>query len=212
MTVGTRFKEARKAANVSVAEIARLAGMAPNTLYDLERGTQRTTKKIVSIAGILGVRAQWLESGRGPMRESGVGEESPEYLPARRVPLVSWVRAGDFDEAVDSFEPGDAEEWLPCPAPHGPNTYALKVRGDSMTAPYGRTYPDGTVIFVDPDKRSPPNGGRIIAKLNGSAEVTFKCYVHESGRSWLKPLNPQHPPITDEFKIIGTVVGSYIPE
>lgn len=129
-----------------------------------------------------------------------------------RVPLISWVQAGVWSEAVDIYEPGYAEEWLPVFRNGSPHSYALRVQGDSMTAPHGKSYPEGTMIVVDPDQRSPSSGQRIIAKLVGTNAVTFKVFVEEDGRRWLKPLNPQHPPIIDEFRVLGTVVAKYEPE
>lgn len=128
------------------------------------------------------------------------------------LPLISWVRAGDWDVANDYLQPGDAEGWYYCPRPTSQSSYVLKVRGDSMTAPSGakRSYPEGSLIFVDPEKRAPVNGDRIIAKLEGSDEVTFKVYKNEDGRQWLMPLNPQHEPIRDSFKVIGTVIGMWM--
>lgn len=135
-----------------------------------------------------------------------------------RVPLISWVQAGDFIEAADPFAPGDAEAWLDCPVSHSPRAYALRVRGDSMTAPTGnvRTYPEGCIIFVDPELRSPRNGQRIIAALEGDGDgstsdhqVTFKVYKNEDGRQWLQPLNPSHEPIRKPFRVLGTVIGKW---
>lgn len=130
---------------------------------------------------------------------------------AGEVPLISWVAAGAWDEAVDNFQPGDADEWVPCVRKHSRYTYALRVKGDSMTAPHGntRSYPEGCIIFVDPARKLPANGERIIAKLEGSAEVTFKTYKEEDGRRWLQPLNPSHEPIRDPFKVLGTVIGKW---
>ena len=128
------------------------------------------------------------------------------------VPLISWIQAGEWSSAEDSFRPvGDAEKWLPCIVGHGDKSYALRVRGDSMTAPGGnsRTYPAGCIIFVDPARNSPNNGERVIAKLQGSDEVTFKVYKNEDGRQWLQPLNPSHEPIRDEFNVLGTVIGKW---
>lgn len=127
------------------------------------------------------------------------------------VPLISWVQAGDWNGAEDPMHPGDAERWMDCPVTHSERTYALRVRGDSMTAPHGnsRSYPEGCIVFVDPMRKSPVNGARIIAKLDGSDEVTFKIFKQEDGRIWLQPINPMHQPIVDHFRVLGTVIGKW---
>lgn len=126
------------------------------------------------------------------------------------VPLISWVQAGQWEEAVDTFQPGDAEAWISTLKNVSARAYALRVRGDSMTAPYGKSYPEGALIVVEPERCMPVNGDRIIAKLEGSNEVTFKVYKEDAGRRWLAPLNPQHPAIMEPFRVLGTVVGMWI--
>lgn len=154
-----------------------------------------------------GYRSAWLVSGRGPKLVSDNTEPGPALY--SEVPLISWVQAGDWEQATDPLLPGDAEQWLPCPRQHSDRTFALRVRGDSMTAPYGRSYPEGCIVFVDPERRMPVNGERVIAKLAGTQDVTFKVYKEEDGRRWLMPLNPAHQPIRDEFRVIGTVIGKW---
>jgi SOS-response transcriptional repressor LexA len=126
------------------------------------------------------------------------------------IPLISWVRAGQFCEVIDQFQPGDAEDWLPCSKKYGKHAYALRVEGDSMVSPYPgtRSYPPGFIIFVDPD-RDITNGCRVIAKLPDSNEATFKVYSEDGGQRFLKPLNPQYPIIemTESMILCGVVVG-----
>lgn len=128
-----------------------------------------------------------------------------------KVPLVSWVQAGAWCEACTPVDVSEVERWLDCPVPHSKSTFVLRVRGDSMTAPTGnaRTYPEGCLIFVDPERRAPVNGDRIVACLVGSNEVTFKVFKDEDGRRWLQPLNPSHEPIRQPFKVLGTVIGKW---
>lgn len=130
-----------------------------------------------------------------------------------RIPLISWVQAGAFCNAVDLFEPGDAEEWLPAIQSLGPHAYALRVKGDSMTAAHGLSYPEGVIVFVDPDAPV-TNGCRVIAKLPSSDAATFKVYAEDAGQRFLKPLNPQYPtiPMTPDMQLCGVVRGTYRPE
>lgn len=128
-----------------------------------------------------------------------------------KVPLISWVKAGTWDEAAEPFELGDAEKWMDCPVKYSKATYALRVHGDSMTAPSGnsRTYPKGCIIFVDPERCSPDNGDLVIAKLKGTSKVMLKVDKNEESRQWLQPLNPSHEPIREEFKILRTVLEKW---
>jgi SOS-response transcriptional repressor LexA len=132
------------------------------------------------------------------------------------VPLISWVRAGQWCEAVDQFEPGYAEQWIPFTKPVGTNAFALKVEGDSMVSPYPgmRSYPPGTIIIVDPDAQV-YSGRRVVAKLADTNEVTFKEYAEDGGRRYLKPLNPQYPTLDiTNLPVVfcGVVVGSVTEE
>lgn len=110
-----------------------------------------------------------------------------------RVPLISWVQAGAWCETVDMFEPGDAEEWLPCPVKHGDRTFVLIVRGPSMFNPHGNhSFKDGDMIFVDPDRQA-ENGSLVVVRLDDAKEATFKKLVIEGESRHLQALNPAWP-------------------
>lgn len=218
--------------------LARAMDESPQTLNNWEsRGVSK--KGMLKAQLRLQISANWIETGEGLMFVLNLTKESDERNASREpqanygipdflrrhlddsantepgpevrglVPLISWVTAGAFDSANDPLPPGEAEDWLPMPKKNGKHTYALRVRGDSMTAPHGKSYPDGCIIFVDPEKRSPVTGDRIIAKLEGTDEVTFKQFVSDAGRVWLKPLNTQYPAIHDEFRVLGTIIGKW---
>lgn len=146
---------------------------------------------------------------RGYFDEKAVANTAPAPDIRQGVPLISWIQAGNWNEASDPLQPGDFQAWVPSVRAHSKSAYALRVRGDSMTAPYGKSYPEGCIIIVEPEDRSPNNGQRVIAKLDGTDEVTFKVYKEEDGRKWLQPLNPTHLPIRDPFRVLGTVVGKW---
>jgi len=179
---------------------------------------------MVAICSWLKVRREWLEYGVLPKKQTGetnvrdlaigvgvennVSEINNEF---GKVPLISWVQAGAWCEAVCNIDSCDAEMWLSCPVSISKSGYALKVVGDSMTNPApGRSYPAGCIIFVDPEIEC-RTGDRVIARLSRTDEVTFKVLVEDAGRQYLRPINPQYPviAITEETHICGKVVGAF---
>ncbi len=128
-----------------------------------------------------------------------------------RVPLISWVAAGAWCEAADIYNVGDAEEWLSCPVRHGPRTYALRVRGESMRNPGNKpSFEDGDIIFVDPD-RGASHKSLVITKLDQSNEVTFKRLLIDGTNWYLEALNPSWPnriiPIQADAHVCGVVIA-----
>lgn len=127
-----------------------------------------------------------------------------------RVPLISWVQAGTWQLITDSFSPGDADEWLSCPVAHGPRTFVLRVRGESMFNPHGRpSFQEGDLIFVDPDEQS-KNGSLVVVRLDNEKEATFKKLVIEGDKKYLRALNPAWPEpiihVDDDATICGVVI------
>lgn len=131
-----------------------------------------------------------------------------------RVPLISWVIAGNLEEIQDMYQPGEADEWVETTeAKPGKNSFALRVSGDSMTSPYPGdiSFPDGTIIVVDPS-RACDAGDFVIAKDVATQQATFKRLVHDGGRWFLKPLNPAYPIIEIDdpaLRTIGRVIESH---
>lgn len=172
------------------------------------------TKRIAEIASVIGTTTEELLNAPGGLvTEQQIDYHKSEIAVARSVmvPLISWVRAGAFCNSETQVTPHDCE-MIPCPNQGASGrTFALRVVGDSMTAPYGRTYPEGTIIFVDPEKVA-ESRMRVVAKTDQG--YTFKqLEENELGQRYLKPLNPHHQPIFDGgIEICGVVIGSYMPE
>lgn len=122
-------------------------------------------------------------------------------------PVISWVAAGEWAEAIEPFAPGNADHYeISDYEAKGP-AFWLEVKGDSMTAPTGTSITEGMMILVDTEAEA-RSGKLVIAKLTDSNEATFKKLVEDAGRRFLKPLNPEYPMIqvNGNCKIIGVVV------
>lgn len=125
-----------------------------------------------------------------------------------RVPLISWVQAGEWSEIINNFLPGEAEEWRLTAANVSKNAFSLRVKGDSMTNPYGTpSIPDGSIIIVDPNVQH-QNKSIVVARLEDNSEATLKMLVVDGNQQFLKPLNPAYPiiAINGNCHIVGTAV------
>jgi SOS-response transcriptional repressor LexA len=179
----------------------RVEDFSPRLASELGASGSAVFKRDPNLKPVVGFRR--LEPNTGPAPEN-----------RGNIPLISWVQAGSFQEATEAYAPGMAEAYLPCPTPHGPWTFALRVRGQSMFNPNSpRSFHEGEIIYCDPDREA-DNGSLVVVKLIEEQEATFKQLVVEGSRRYLKALNPQWPEpyieIDGEAEIVGVVIGKYV--
>jgi SOS-response transcriptional repressor LexA len=167
---------------------------------------------IEKIADTTGYSKDWIWCGKGDrlqkddkshpkINTQGNITEGPRVT--RSVPLISFVQAGDWTEAVEEFSPEDAEEFLPVTSSVGPRTFGLRVVGNSMEPEFWA----GEIVIVDPD-RDAETGSFVVAKINHD-EATFKQLIKDGGSVFLRPLNNAYP-VMDvtgrDLRIVGRVV------
>ncbi|BFT63244.1 S24 family peptidase [Pseudomonas moorei] len=206
-----RVKAARKHAKLTQGQLGQLVGIDQASVSDLERGRSQRSSYNATIAKACGVSALWLESGEGEMlagKEStpNIGE-ARHQVESYRYPVISWVAAGAWAEAVEPYPAGFSDRYEFSEYDSKGPAFWLEVKGDSMTSPVGHSVTEGTLILVDTEAEAAP-GKLVIAKLPESNEATFKKLVNDGGRLYLKPLNPSYPiEVFDErCRIVGVVV------
>jgi len=134
------------------------------------------------------------------------GVDLPTF-PSHPIPVISWVAAGKFYETIDIWPPGISGEGEPVYSRKrvSKNTFALRVKGDSM-AP---RFHDGDIIIVDPSLRC-DTGCFCVVKIN--EEVTFKKFYENETEIRIISLNEKYPEMVIKkgspvaFKVIGKVV------
>lgn len=207
--LGDRLKEAREAAGLSQGQLADAAGVSQSTIGNIEAGIRKQPRELLSIAAVVKVRPEWLKTGKGPRELPSANVEDAERR--KRVPLISWVKAGHFGDVEDHYEPGDAPEWVDVYDTNpGDPSFALRVVGESMTSPIpgALSFPEGTIIVVDPTQGGAA-GDFVVAKDIATQKATFKKLVTDSGRWYLRPLNPAFPTVEIDdpsVRVIGRVI------
>lgn len=209
MHIGDRVYSEMSAKGWSEGELARQAGVTQPTVHRIITGESKAPKRdnVERIAKALKVSSKWLWDG--------IVEKSPESNLAAtdqprlsyRYPVISWVSAGSWQEAVQPYPDGYSDTYEFSEYDSKGPAFWLKVKGDSMTAASGQTIAEGTLILVDTEAEAAP-GKLVVAKLPDSNEATFKKLVSDGGRLYLKPLNSAYP--TEAFgencRIVGVVV------
>lgn len=197
--------------------VGRVIGASPQQVKNWEsRGI--SYRGLVEAARMLGCSIKWLETGEGDMTDFvgfpgaiQLDNASPSPVLSKKIPIISWVRAGMFDDATDLYLPGEADEWIRAESSNpGAHAFALIIEGDSMTAPIGspHSFPDGCKIIVDPD-RSPKAGDYVVAKDVTTQKATFKKLTTDGSRWYLKPLNTSYPLIEIDdpsLRVIGVAI------
>jgi SOS-response transcriptional repressor LexA len=200
--------------NIKQKDIITATGASKGTVSQWVNGiSEPSGGYLVKLAEFLQTSERWLSKGEGVADKPGRYESniSDAMDIQGAVPIISWVVAGKWTEAAMQSLSEDTE-YIPCPRTHSQETYALRVEGESMRSPSGRSYPDGMIIFVDPQLRCASPGQRVIARLTDTDHVTFKQLASDGTRHYLMPLNPKFEPMFEEFEILGTVIGAYQPE
>ena len=144
---------------------------------------------------------------KGFIKRAWNRSRSMELVPSRvgtraiDLPLLGNVAAGAPIEAVVSAETVSVPEDLVGKA----DTYALRVRGDSMIDEQIR---DGDLVIVE-DRKTANDGEMVIALLEGQ-DVTLKKFYRENGHVRLQPANETIQPLivdATQIQIQGVVVG-----
>lgn len=204
-SIGQRLKRFRENRHLSQLKLAELVGWGSQSrIGNYESGSRKiSVDDAILLADALGVTPSELLFGEHANVIPVIDNRMEKYFP-----IISWVSAGSWNEAVEPYSLKDLEKSMST-SNVSENSFWLKVVGNSMTSPVGLSVPEGMLILVDPNKE-PANGKLVVAKLENENEATFKKLVIDSGKKYLTPLNPnwpvQHIEINGNCRIVGVVV------
>ncbi len=120
---------------------------------------------------------------------------------AKEIPIVGRVRAGApilAEENIDGFLPVASD------LARGKETFALKVKGDSMIED---GILDGDLVIIR--RQDTAENGDIVCALIGN-EATLKRFYRKGNEVALRPSNKNYDPIVvskGEFRILGKATG-----
>jgi phage repressor protein C with HTH and peptisase S24 domain len=130
-----------------------------------------------------------------------IEHEKLPLAPGRLVPVINKVSAGyptDFNDL--DYPVGIADDYIRCPDLHDPNTFAVRVVGDSMEPKFH----EGDIVIFSPATEV-HNGDDCFVRFAMPHETTFKRVFFESdNKIRLQPRNEKYSPtIVDGKRING---------
>lgn len=172
-------------------------------------------ESLKKLEDILKTNSDWILHGKGnpEARYVLVQPDSQEFkaisLSTKRIPVISWVQAGAWNDIGCDDPAMTCTEWMETSSGVSEHAFALIVRGDSMTnSSNPRSIQDGAKVVVEPifDPEQ-LNRKIVVAMLEGSSEATIKEFIQDGPVKFLKPLNPAYPSmqINGNCRIVGVV-------
>ncbi len=215
-TSGERIRARRNQFELTVKAVADYAGVKPPTVSQWESDLMIPKgKSMKRLEEILKTNSDWILYGKGnpEARYVLVQPDSQEFkaisLSTKRIPVISWVQAGAWNDTGCDDPAMTCTEWMETSSGVSEHAFALIVRGDSMTNPNNpRSIQDGAKVVVEPifDPEQ-LNRKIVVAMLEGSSEATIKEFIQDGPVKFLKPLNPAYPSmqINGNCRIVGVV-------
>lgn len=184
MSIHTLIREKRRLLGLSEQQFADAVGVSRGAVQQWEKpdGTAPKRANQPRVAELLGISVAELVSGDSRM-SLGLDVRA-------EIPLISEVEAGNYT-VIDNFKPRGGFETVPVTVPVRRHTFALRVHGDSMVGSTGDSFPEGSILVVEPELTAEP--GDYVIVLNSKNETTFKQLVKDGADYYLKPLNTRYP-------------------
>jgi len=184
MSIHTLIREKRRLLGLSEQQFADAVGVSRGAVQQWEKpdGTAPKRANQPRVAELLGISVAELVSGDSRM---SLGIDVRD-----EVPLISEVEAGNYT-VIDNFKPRGGFEMVPVTVPVKRHTFALRVHGDSMVGSIGDSFPEGSILVVEPELNAEP--GDYVIVLNSKNQTTFKQLVKDGADYYLKPLNTRYP-------------------
>ncbi len=203
---GEHFKAWRQARGVSAYRMAKLTGVHPSFISNIESNRRAMSESYMQKLAAVPefqlsyetLRAWKLQTEYAPQELQaalGLPETDPMKDPLNvsaleglyRIPLKMTVAAGGLSPK-DAFEEPVYIDWYGIQT-LSTDLFCIQVKGDSMWPPV----PDGAMLLVR-EVHHLKSGEKYVVET-ADAQMTFKLIQFDQNGARLLPLNPEHPPI-----------------
>lgn len=204
MNLGMHIKILRKAKGWSQLQLSKKTSISRARIAQIE--TNPTTKvkseTMFSLANAFNMSVDQLSSN-ALFKEGGV--DGLEIRPVtKKVPVIKWNQINHSKE-----QRMESDKWIGTPLEIADSAFALEVEGNAMTSSAGISFPNGSIIYINPAAEH-KNGDKVVTAHKKSGVGVFRTYINEAGQKMLLAQNPQYPTLNmSDYVVIGVVVGCF---
>lgn len=198
-TIAERIKQARLLRGLSQGDLAAKVGVRQSAIGNIESGTRRRPRDLVSIASALSVSPEWLETGKG--------EEPAVHLPASGGTIA--ITPLDESTVIKDCKNIQWEDLLKLlnAGDRVPSRFVLPMPDESMSP----TTPQGTLLVLERDTPPTPGHGVLIRDAHGIHYI--RRYQQASAGRWqAQAANPAYATLQndqDSLTIVAVVTGRF---
>jgi transcriptional regulator with XRE-family HTH domain len=139
--LGKFMKEKRESMDLSLRDASKLSGVSHTHIRDIENG-----RSIPSFEMALKFLEVYMVDIGEFLKQTGnlpPNVEPERVRESKRLPIISWTQAGNWQEICDTSQYGDHGEYVETDAK---GVFALRVRGDNMETEFH----EGDIIVINP--------------------------------------------------------------
>ncbi|MGO1615681.1 MAG: XRE family transcriptional regulator [Halomonas sp.] len=219
-TIGERLRQLMEEQGIGENELARRSKVPQPTIHRILKGVSNSPRisNLEKLAASLGTTASFLAHGGGSQDLVGLSDTGMPGMmiggaalasavsarpnrapPPPRLwsyPILTWSEAMQASR-LEVTAPGEKDQFESSDYLKSGMAFWLKMCGDAMAAPIGvsPSLPEGTLVLLDTGLQAVP-GKLVLVELPDSSKPTLRMLIEESGRRYLKPLNPAYPLIS----------------
>lgn len=199
-TLSDRLNHAISVIGISQAELARLINVKPQTIQYLSKQKAEWSKFTFELAHALGVRVEWLATGKGEMLPPQNRNATPEL----RVPILTVQQVKELNRDIVVLDLSSYDEWLVTSSKVSGQAFAMRIFDHSMWP----RFDENTIIILDPQHKAQNANFAIIyvAKLD---TIFFRELQFVNNTITAIPLNTtmfKEFDLTEEDKILGVMI------
>ena len=136
------------------------------------------------------------------LNANGLSESAGGQRSVIRVPIVSWVSAGEMD-GTEPITSDQIDEWVSVAGLPDGDWMALRVKGDSMD----KIAPPGSILVVNRNDKTLVSKKFYVFSINGDRDATFKRFLANPKRLQPYSTNSDHETMIlgNHFSVVGRV-------